>query len=281
MGLFNFLKSAPALAAQADDVFNALSEAVNNSPDPAARNRLWKAVFALPEWHFVDFAPKGGKPQTPMHTTHNDRSCVLAYTSRLRANIAIKYYSESAKVLSFAALSLSRSQALERICQLPNAKPELALFNPGTGGHGFAETVPSLAAMSDFFIDELPDGALHRLAQMAAVTPDPTPTARLVRRLYALNQWHFIADSGHKDVPQIISVDGVPHFAAHTSAAHVAERVALTAELASRQKFALAPSHAIALLRSCRRQVKDRINHVAFNPGPAEFCLPLTALGGA
>jgi len=74
---------------------------------------------------------------------------VPALPSQICADIAAKHYTQSAKVLSITPLAPPRPKALKRICQLPNAKPELAFLNPGPGGQGFAETVPSLAAMSD------------------------------------------------------------------------------------------------------------------------------------
>ena len=183
MGLFGFLKSKSELPLQATDVFTQLSAAMQSDGDASARHRLWAAVFGLDQWHFVDFAMKGAKPVAPMHTSHEGRSCVLVYTSRERAEIALRHYSESVKVMSFAVVSLSRNDALERVCQLPRGKPEFVLFNAGTGGNGFSETVASVAAMSDYFADALPEDALHRLADLAVAVPDPTPMKRLTRRL--------------------------------------------------------------------------------------------------
>jgi hypothetical protein len=279
MGLFGFLKSKPELPAQADDVFTQLSAAMNSDGDASARQRLWAAVFGLEQWHFVDFAVKGAKPIAPMHTTHEGRSCVLAYTSRERAEIALRHYN-AVEAMSFAAASFPRDGALERICQLPRGKPEFVLFNAGTGGNGFAETVESVAAMSDFFADALPEGALHRLADMAAAVPDPTPMKRLARRLEKLAKWYFIADADHQDIPHLMMAGDRPAFAVYTSAAKVAARVAGDASLATRTTFELSSGQGVALLAACMAKTGEKVSDAVFNPGEAGFVVPIAGLTG-
>lgn len=293
MAFFDFLKSKPAtpptpsaptpppipsVPAQASDTFTKLSETLDTEGDASARHRLWTATFALDQWHFIDFAPKGAAVLSPMLSSHNGRSCVLVYTSHERARIAERHYRQSVPNIDFAVTSLPRSAALERICALPTEKPEFALFNAGTGGNGFAESIPSLAAMSDFFLDELPNGALHRLAQMAASAPDPTPMTRLLRRLGKLDAWYFIADSDHKDIPQVLTVKNVNHFAVYTSPADRAAFLAAAPHLATRAQFQLSPLQATALLQACEKKTNHQLPLAAFNPGPHFFALPIASL---
>lgn len=279
MGLFNLFKSKPVLPAQADDIFNQLSGALDREGDASARHRLWTAVFALKEWHFLNLGMRGAAAKVPMATTDHDRSCVVAFTSRQRAEIAAHHYNTATAALDVDITSLPRAFALEqRICLLPRSTPDFVLFNAGTGGNGFAETIQSIVAMSDFFLDELPECGLHHLAAMASKAPDAAPLKRLVRGLHKLPHWHFISDADNPDVPQVVTDNDLPHFTLFTSPQRVTDGVVSLGADERNKFFHLAPASAAARLADVWERSGRRINHVLVNSGWRPFPLPIQAL---
>ncbi|MGQ0628357.1 MAG: hypothetical protein ACT4PL_09700 [Phycisphaerales bacterium] len=186
------------------DPISTLAEAHAGAPqDPAARDRLWRGVFDLEEWHLLEHTNDQHPPKL-LTGREDGRSCVLAYTSRPRAEVARAHFASVMPGQRVGVVSISRLGAAARSCS--ESGPEFLLFNQGTGGPGFGETLESIAAMQEYFADALPEGCLDRFARMALRINQPMMWGRLHRQMARRGELALVragADSG----PVVITVN--------------------------------------------------------------------------
>ncbi len=189
-----------------DEPISRLSEAA----DPANRptwDALWKAVFALPAWHFITHKASEGDPQ-PVSSSMDGRSCVLIYTSAARATAARAHFAQAIPGSEVKVLSLPVPAAAEYVCSLRKSGPVAVHFNQGTDGKGFSETLPSVATMLEYFTDTLPAGCFARFIQSGNQMQHPEIWRRLKIHLARLPRWYFLTDPDRRDLPQLIETDG-------------------------------------------------------------------------
>ncbi len=238
--------------------------------DPANRptwDALWRAVFALPAWHLITHAAPGVAPQ-PVTAKIQNQSCVLLYTSPARAAAARAHFAQAIPNSTVAVLSLPIQDAAALICTHPKTGPDLALFNQGTEGKGFTESLPAIATMLEFFTDSLPASCFARFTQAANKINHPEVWRRLKRHLARLPHWYILTDPQQRDLPQLLSADNQQRTTLYTTE-HEATIAVAALNLGSPGNIPallqVTPTEGAALLQKVRTLSNNSIRELILN----------------
>jgi len=251
--------------------------------DPANRpswDALWKAVFALPAWHFVTATSPGSEPQA-VRTTMDGRSCVLIYTSAARAAAARGHYAQAMPKAEVAARALSVTQAAEYVCSMRKDGPGFVLFNQGTAGKGFAESIPSIATMIEYMTGTLPAGCIARFIQAGNQMQHPEVWRRLKMHLARLPRWYMLTDPERRDLPQLIETDGQNRTTMYSGEHEAKIAVAAMGQGGPGNVPAileLTPKEGADMLKKARQMSGGRVSEVVLNFGSEGVALGIDSV---
>lgn len=199
------------------DAFTNLAAAAVANPAGPATGAFWKAVYDLEVWHFLPNSPPGerieermgsGQPVGPLVVQLEGKRYVAAFTSKERVLACVKRNGLGKIGDGFALLSMPRDAAVSYLCGLADDVVEGVLFNHNHGEHGMTTPLDNIAAMYEFYLNQLYPPLFDRFVRAVVRANSPDVWARLNRHFTEMERWLFIGDVDRPQSPQLFAHDG-------------------------------------------------------------------------
>ncbi len=274
-------KAVPA--ARIDDAFTQLAGPAMSTGSGDAVNRLWKAVFDLSHWHFINqFPPDGSKPEgpppfgwpRPMTARVDGKLYVMAFTSAERATASAKLNNQVHPQFGIPLLGIPRDGAAEMLCKMDDGRIDGVLFNHNEGEHGFYAPLSNVASMFEWHLDRLPAKMFDSFVKGVTTSNAPQAWGRLNRRLVLMNQWFFIGDQQHPKSPQLHEREGEVVALVFTDADHAARGAGIVSGADAEGRVPLIPAppaDAVGFLKNVNSQSGGKVRNALFNLGSQPF----------
>lgn len=213
-----------------DDAFTRLAGELASTGSNEAMNRLWKSVFELEHWHFINqFPPDGSAPQgpppfgwpRPMTARVDGKLYVMAYTSAERARAAAQLNNLVHPQFGIALLEIQRDGAAEMLCKMDSRSIDGVLFNYNEGETGFYAPLSNVATMFEWHLDRVPPRLFDAFVRGVVACNVPRAWERLHRRLALMERWFFVGDQKRPGAPQLYPYEGNPTLLVFTDEDHV------------------------------------------------------------
>lgn len=263
------------------DVFTDLSAAAATGA-PQGMQALWKAVFELPEWCFLqqmgpDGQPPPGPPPigrpTPLIVRVDGKRWVAAFTSSDRAFEAAQHNGLVHPQLGIPILRISTDGAAIMLCEMDHSAIDGVLFNRNEGQQAFFAPLGNIAPMYEWNLDRLPAKLFDPFVRGVRQSNAPQAWARLNRRIAMMDQWFFIGDKERPKAPRLLTHDGRTYVLIFTDAEHARRGGAKLGETAPDETplIPAPPAGAAAFLLKMQEHSQGQIKEALFNLGSEAF----------
>ncbi len=273
-----------------DDAFTRLVLESATDTTGNGMNRLWKAVFDLEHWHFIQqFPPDGAAPEgpppfgwpRPMASRVEGKLFILAFTSSDRVVACANHNELVHPKYGIPLLEIPRDGAAEMLCRLDERQIDGVLFNQNKGEQGFFAPLTNIPTMYEWCLDRLPDGLFDPFVKSVTTSDARAGWQRLHRRLALMDQWLFIGDVTRPKSPQLYVHEGEPMLLVFTDDKHVSKGAALAGGADEQGRMPLIPTTPLDAADFAGRVAAHgdgQVSSVLFNLGTSPFILPIQGL---
>lgn len=213
---------------------DAAREAVVAASDRDTEMRFWKAVFALPTWHFVaagaaaaETMKSGGIP--PVATLREGEARIVPFFSTPdRASLAGHQWTAEDGDGTHAVLSMPTKQALEFICTFDPDVVNAIFDHVPSESDGYGTQIDALPGMYEHFIATPPPACLGRMSKIAQQTQHPL-AYQAAYRVIAAHEAVWFLQSEADGMPGLMQGENglvLPSFSNERIATAVAEKAA-------------------------------------------------------
>jgi len=257
--------------------FDSLMAAYQRERSREASEALWRAVFDLDEWVFLNVG--SGESPRACSTMAGERLFVLAFTDAERAHAYAKQHGLLDEQGAAPIVAVGRDAVAEFLREAADDETYALLFNPGE--MGFYTPLTNLGPMWRRFVaglDAGPVGEIDELVEEARLTGETEATERLWKAVFSLPSWIFVGEPDDPERPHCMMVHDRPVamiFTSREKAHNFAVREEMIGEDEEATLLETPPSHAAAWLAEAG---SEGLGGAVFDEGVNGFYLPIEEL---
>ncbi len=277
------------MAAEFDDVFTPLAEALASQPDGVTMDAFWREVFALERWHFLPSVGEDGRIPSgvpdpanvgPLVGRVDGEARVFVFTSERRATHAAVTNRLVEEGQPVPVISMTRGAATEMLCAIQSDDIVGIVVNHNVGTPGITAPLDNVAAMYEQLTGTLPEACLDRFVSAAATANSALSWSRVCGQVGTLPTWFMLSRPESADQPLVENVGGTPALLAFTHQTRV-EHVSNAGVVEPGTKVAVipaTPSDIVEYARRLEQHTDGEVRAIAFNLGTQPFMLDLDGL---
>lgn len=272
-----------------EDRFTELQARAAQEGDGESQQALWKAVYELWMWHFLqdfgdgDDSPAGPPPfghPKPMVVRLEDKRYVACFTSPERAIAAAQHNELIHPKYGIPVLTHPRDGAVALLCRMDQGLDGV-LFNWNRGEHGFFAPLGNIASMYEWYLDRIPAGLFDAFVRGVVASGAPQALERLNRRIVLMEQWFFIGDQARPNTPQLYADDEKIMALVFTDEDHAGRGASVVGGTDDQGQVPLIPTTpqaGVDYLQKLHAHSEGKVQDALFNLGSEPFLMSIEAL---
>jgi hypothetical protein len=252
-----------------------------------AMQMLWKAVFELDEWCFLQYVGPDGQPPagpppfgmpTPLTVRLEGKRFVACFTSAERVADAARTNDLVHPEHGVPVLCVPRDSATLMLTRMNDGTLDGVLFNQNEGEQGFFAPLGNIASMYEWYLDRLPPGLFDAFVKGVVQSNVPPAWGRLHRRIVLMDQWFFIGDKDRPKAPRLYSHENNIAVLVFTDADHADRGASAVGGADGTGRVPMIPSTpkaAADYLKELRAHSEGKVRDALFNLGSEPFVISI------